>query len=230
MSLQGQAGGISTAPQLCGKLQCPAASSGLKFYYIAPGYPPALRSRRNGEPYPTVDIAGSVIVSVDHSSWADDVYILAIGDINIHGALDTGAGSVHLYTPGIVTLDGKIYGENIYVDSGEFHYLNNPNGNPDQHYYGGGTVTIVADGELEYPTGGMLEDTSTHQLTAGAIITSVGLGPVTTIPLESLSLSFPQQYLIFATPIPPTIWLLISAIGLTGFLGRGRDEVEVMDG
>jgi len=186
--------------------------------------------------FTTIDIAEQVLISFDRSSWEGAIYLLATGDINIYGALNTGPGPLHLYTPGVVTIAGKIYGETITLAGEEVHYINNPNGNPDMlHLFGGAYTTIQPDGELEFSIPNPLLEIDARNLTAGVTITAGVFGSMdarnltggvigrmdTVAPLE-ISYSEPLGTMLIQTPLPPAIWLLLSAITVIGGLGRSR--------
>lgn len=178
--------------------------------------------------FTTVDIAEPVLVSFDRSSWESDIYLLATGDINIFGALDTGPGRLHMYTPGAVTIDGKIYGDTIFLSAEEFHAINNPNGSPDEHLYGGIYTTIQPDGMLELSAGNTVAGTSSSFL-SGAIGFQDYSGVILSTQVAELnySSSFILQSPsggIFPTPLPPAIWLLLSAIAVTGLFGRNKNR------
>ncbi len=185
--------------------------------------------------FTTIDIAEQVLISFDRSSWEGEIYLLATGDINIYGALNTGSGPLHLYTPGVVTLGGKVYGQTITLAGEQIHYINNPNGNPDMHLFGGAYTTIQPDGELEFSIPNPLLEIDARNLTAGVTITAGVFGSMdardltggvidrmdTAAPLE-ISYSEPLGAVLLQTPLPPAIWLLLSAITVIGGLGHNR--------
>ncbi len=177
--------------------------------------------------FTTIDIAEQILLSFDRSSWESEIYLLATGDINIYGALDTGPGQLHMYTPGVVTIGGKVYGDTITIAGEEVHYINNPNGNPDTHLYGGVYTTIQPDGELEFSLS-LLEspiiEIDATNLSAGLVTTSAGL--VMTMynsyePLTTIYYLEPPGVML-QTPLPPAIWMLLSAIAVTGLLGHKK--------
>lgn len=165
--------------------------------------------------FTTVDIAPEVLVSVDRESYAGDVYLLATGDITIHGALDSGSGALHLHTPGTVYLDGKVYGESIHVAYGQFHAVNNPNGNPDQHRSSAGSLTLYPDGELPVEP-----DTAVETVNA-AILAGVTISAQMWVPPYLIRL--PNELMLTTyfsppanVPLPGALPLLVSALGLAG--------------
>ncbi|HEC17486.1 MAG TPA: hypothetical protein ENI99_13075 [Sedimenticola sp.] len=173
--------------------------------------------------FTTIDIPEPVLVSFDRSSWDRDIYLLATGDISILGALDTGPGQLHLYTPGTVTLGGKVYGDTLFFRGEEFHYINNPNGRPDMHHYGGVSISIQPDGELDSSLGSVISGIDAGTLTAGVEVTAYQFEALPLAPSIHQE-GFLTGGHMLPTPLPPAIWLLLSALAVTGFLGRGGNR------
>ena len=170
--------------------------------------------------FTTINIPEQALISFDRSSWEGEIYLLATGDINIYGALNTGPGSLHLYTSGAVTIGGKVYGDTITIAGEEVHYINNPNGNPDEHLFGGVYTTIQPDGELEL----LIPDTLNPTFEIDARDLTAGLTMTSSLHMTMDAITFAQEpsALLLQTPLPPAIWLLLSAIAV--FSGFGRNK------
>ena len=177
--------------------------------------------------FTTIDIAEQVLISFDRGAWESGIYLLATGDVNIYGALNTGPGPLHIQTPGVVTLGGKIYGQTITLAGKEVHYINNPNGNPDLHLFGGAYTTIQPDGELEFSMPVPLLEIDARDLTAGVIMTAGVIGQTDTaafeVPLEARYFE-PPGTMLLQTPLPPAVWLLLSAIAVAAGFGRNKKQ------
>ncbi len=171
--------------------------------------------------FTTIDIAEQVLISFDRSAWESGIYLLATGDVNIYGALNTGPGPLHIQTPGVVTLGGKIYGQTITLAGEEVHYINNPNGNPDLHLFGGVYATIQPDGELEFSMPDPLLGIDARDLTGG-FFGQMDTAP-SEVPLEARYFE-PPGTMLLQTPLPPAVWLLLSAIAVAAGFGRNKKQ------
>lgn len=181
--------------------------------------------------FTSVDIPRDVLVSVERDSSTSDVRLLATGDITIRGALDTGVGTLHLHTPGTVSIEGKLYGDSIHIGYGQLHLVDNPNGNPDVHRNNAGSVTINPDGPLPVEPGTNIGTVNAVTL-SGSVSTMMSIavepGVISLAPPSvdnfqlaqpggSITLQAPQVTLIANTPIPAALPLLASALlGLAG--------------
>jgi hypothetical protein len=91
------------------------------------------------------------------------------------------------------------------------------------HLFGGVYTAIQPDGELEFSIGsieGPIFEIDARNLTAGVEMTMVA----TTIPLEiSYAAPLPTVAML-PTPLPPAIWMLLSAIAITWGFGRNKNH------
>ncbi len=156
--------------------------------------------------YSTIDILDPVLVTIDPQDWTDDIYLLATGNINLSGLLNFADTTMHLHTPGSINLSGQMYGSGtLNLHAGEVHLTDNPNGSADQHYTGGVSLIVIADGEYDPAS------------TSGVVITSTSfdfqIPELEFVPPDSgVTITFEPPNL--ATPLPGALWVFVPALGL----------------
>jgi len=132
-----------------------------------------------------------------------------------------------------VTIQGKVYGANFRVVGNEAFFLDNPNGNPDQRYYGGVDISLRPDGYLTV-------DQPHESIRAGSLsgltmwAQNFPVSPIEYVeyksavvmwdppPAAGFAILTPISQLE-AIPLPPSVWLLgssLAAIPMFGRIGR----------
>lgn len=167
-----------------------------------------------------IDIGAGITIDFDTTALASPIGFLALNDIVIDGVIDaTGAGLHIISTAGSVSLSGRIIGDDVSIEAwtGGIEVLGTiePTGinslSPD---------SVTSLGLATSGVGGVVLSVSAGTVDLAMAAHTVLVSDTALIPVTSGTLT------LLSTPVPPALWLLISALSVLGIQFRRRNAAR----